>query len=338
VSFVFPRPLVERAFHALEHHGGYVVLKNPDPWESLARGGDIDLVVPDKREALAAIVDICGTPRLVVQRDYVTAVYFQWGELDLVSRVGWRGRRLLSFDEVRRRAIRTPDDVLVAAPAHEAIGAWIMPLLHSRRWSEKYAAVVAHAFDADGGELRRVLRTAFGSGLAARLEASALADPPEAASALVPALRRRLTIRSVAQRPAATVRAAAEHTLRELVLRARPPLPHVVVSSDAEIDAAVSWAVRNGVFVSGIAFVESLPEVAAVGRTATVDVVRERLAAPRRARPSLRAAVRARTLRARCCLTVSRGGRDVTASSDVTQTLERHVMRFTNSALAGTRS
>ena len=164
-----PYERLSRFLELLDERCDYAVVKNPDLWGNLKRGGDWDLLVSDLSTAQASLVEAVGHPRRVARRSYVVSYFFDWGEIDLLPRLEWRGVRLIATHRFLDRAARDPNGWRVACPAHQAIMGWIYPLLSSRSFNEKYVPVVRNAVAVDGVELESRLVSLLGETLGKKL-------------------------------------------------------------------------------------------------------------------------------------------------------------------------
>ena len=86
----------------------YVVLRNEeDLFGNLQRGGDIDLLVEDLGHAERTLIRNLGAPIRVIRASYVNGYSYDWGHVDLLPTVEWRGACYLRTEAVldgRRRA------------------------------------------------------------------------------------------------------------------------------------------------------------------------------------------------------------------------------------------
>jgi len=221
-----PREALERFLARLESGPGFAVAKQPDLWANLRRGGDWDLVVRDVGSARRLLVDEVGVPLRTVRRSYVVANFFSWGEIDLLPRIEWKGVELVGAPRVLTRAGRVPDHRWpVACLAHQAVAAWIYPLLAYGSFNARYAELVARASADDGGELEEVLRRVFGRHAESVLTAAHTAAPGSLAS-LAPRLRRAARLGAFNRSPVRTFGGMSRFAVREAALRL-PVTPHV---------------------------------------------------------------------------------------------------------------
>jgi hypothetical protein len=305
--------------------GGCVLLKNVGLWASFDRGGDWDLAVGDLALAARVLVSECGPPRLLMRRSYVTAFFYDWGEIDLVSHFGWRGAELLDIGELRGGANRTTEKVAVARPAHQAIAGWVLPLLYAGSFRTRYQDVVTHALESDGAELERVLTRAFGIEISGRLVHLAAVSRLDDSVQLSRAMRRACQRRSLRRHPLGTLSGAVRHLQRELALGLAPQLPAVNVGSDFGVRDAIAWSLEHGRFIRGVVIAERRPRyltLPAVAASASASVVDERRDAP----PRFTRWWRHRVLRSRGWIVVRprrrRAPRSAMATPDVAQVRE----------------
>jgi len=215
-----PRAELEAFLVALDADVSYAVAKQPDLWKNLRQGGDWDLVVPDVTVAQRILVAHLGPPARTVRRSYVVANYFEWGEIDLLPGIEWKGIELVSAGCVVERASRTSDGHRVACLAHQVVAAWIYPMLAHGSFHPRYTEVVGRALLEDGAELERILARVFG-GESARVLRAAHAGRPADIAPFIPSLRRAVRRRALVRTPRMTSRAIGSFVLAEARIRAR---------------------------------------------------------------------------------------------------------------------
>lgn len=248
-----PYERLSRFLEMLDDRCRYVVVKNPDLWGNLQRGGDWDLLVSDMSKARAALLEALGPPRRVAHRSYVIAHFYDWGEIDLLPRVEWKGVELIDWKRLLSRASRNPRGWRIARPAHQALVGWVGPLLSSGSFSEKYRAVVRNAVVSDGAELEVVLRELFGEELSEALWNRALEDRIGQSVAQLHELRQAARRRSFRRRPARTSHRIGQFVYRETKLRLHPALPFVELQSAEHVDSAAQWCAMRRIPVQGLA-------------------------------------------------------------------------------------
>lgn len=153
------------ALRALVHEirDEVVVVKNPDIWGSLERGGDWDLVTIDPDRAAATVTSVLGPPESDVRRSYVWSLNYPWGHLDLLPGVEWRGFTLVPAQDVVAGAWEGPHGSLrFARPAHQVMAACLYPVLAHGGYRDRYLALWRASWVSDADELRRRLAAAFG--------------------------------------------------------------------------------------------------------------------------------------------------------------------------------
>jgi len=234
---------------------GYVVAKNPSLWANLERGGDWDLVVTDLSAAGRSVTASLGTPLRVECHTYVHAYFYGWGEIDLLAGVHWRGVELLSASDMIRDASVGSDGVMNPSIAHEAVAAWIAPLLSSATFKPTYAGTLQRAASTDAAKFVIVLRRIFGKRLSISLLRMAARGSPEDSLAMTRTLRRVVVVRALLTQPLKTTRNASHFGLREINMRWHPPTPWLEVTSCEQVDAAESWAARQGRAIPGVLLV-----------------------------------------------------------------------------------
>jgi hypothetical protein len=199
-------------------HVGYAVAKNPDIWASLDRGGDWDVVVADLGRSERLLVDSLGPPKRCVRRSYVSSYFYDWGSIDLLPDIRWRGVILVPGRQVVAEARlgsdgRTP----IARPAHQAVAGWIAPVLAWGGYKSRYDEVLAEAVRSDGKELGETLSRIFGDACGSQVVGLATGDAIDAA--VIARLRRRALVQSTLADPVGTFRRLARFAHREAVVR-----------------------------------------------------------------------------------------------------------------------
>lgn len=214
---------------ALQSLGPYVILRNHDVLAHLATGGDIDLLVPDRRQAEQRLVAELGTPVSVARRSYVTGLFYDWGHIDLIPSLQWRGATYLDCDSVLQD--RQLSSYLLPRPrlAHEALVSWFSSLLWGGFFKPRYRDVIVEAAREDGDELGRALTTAVGRRWALRLQDSAVHGRPEESESWAVQIRRALWRRALVGAPIQTITGRLRFYVAEARLHLNPPLPWLAV-------------------------------------------------------------------------------------------------------------
>ena len=232
-------------------HGEAVLLKSQDPWANLSRGGDWDLAVPSWRDAEARLTAAAGAPTRAEYRRWQCALFFPWGEVDLLEGLRWRGMPVLTADQLRSGA-RPGRPFKVARPAHEAIAAWVAPLMAAGSWKQElHKAAVDRAWREDAAQLRQELHRLFGSAVAEDLESDYLhAELTRARD-----LRVAFALRSFLRAPARSVRAFGGFAAAETLARLAPGLPLIAVE-ETEVRQLVTSAEACQARIVGLAWCE----------------------------------------------------------------------------------
>ena len=93
-----PEAVLTRCLRELPH---YVILRNEeDLFENLQRGGDIDLLVADLELAERILIRHLGAPIRIIRSSYVSGYSYDWGHVDLLPTVEWRGACYLPTEAV----------------------------------------------------------------------------------------------------------------------------------------------------------------------------------------------------------------------------------------------
>jgi thymidylate kinase len=207
----------------------YVVLRNHDVLAHLAHGGDIDLFVAEPRAAEWRFVAELGAPAFVARRSYVTGIFYDWGHIDLLPTLEWRGARYLDGVAVVTDRELSPSGLPRPRPAHEAIVCWFSSLLWGGFFKQRYRDLIVDAAREDGDELARVLNAALGRRWGDRLSRCAAEGRPEASARWASRLRRAVWRRALARAPLRTMSGCLRFCMAEVRLRVHPPLPWVAV-------------------------------------------------------------------------------------------------------------
>lgn len=154
-----PMDLLRQVVSALRQH--VVVVKNPDIWASVQRSGDWDLVADSTPSVYRTLAAILGQPTWVNYRSYVMNINWEWGHIDLLPDIRWRGIRLLSAEAVLEGRIPTAD-LPVARLAHQAVSACVFSVLAYGRVAPRYGTLWDRARQEDSTELKTIVDSVFG--------------------------------------------------------------------------------------------------------------------------------------------------------------------------------
>jgi thymidylate kinase len=209
----------------LDSIGRYVVLRNHDVFRHLRSGGDVDVLVEDVTVAEDGLAAALGPPRFVSRRSYVTSLFYDWGHVDLVSSLEWKGARYLDesavFAASRKSALGLPRPRL----AHEAVVSWFSSLLWGGFFKERYRDVILSAASEDGQEFARVLTVALGRRWGDRMWTWARQGCPETSELFIRQLRREVRMRALSRGPWQITRRLVDFYAAEVRLHLHPPLP-----------------------------------------------------------------------------------------------------------------
>jgi thymidylate kinase len=202
-----------------------VLLKTSDPIATLQAGGDLDLLVGDPAAAEASLIREVGRPLFRARYGY----FYEWGHIDLIPRIEWRGAAVLQTGATLAAARMTADGFRVADPASNALLFWLRPIIWGGFFKSGCETLVEQAMSEDASAFRHLLVSTFGSVEGQRIfDLAGQAKYAEAAERRV-SLRRALWLRAILRRPFGTIGGLWHHIVMELRLRFRPPLPWIAV-------------------------------------------------------------------------------------------------------------
>ena len=157
-----------------------VVLRNEeDLFGNLQRGGDVDLLVADLELAERTLIRHLGVPVRIIRSSYVSGYSYEWGHVDLVPTIEWRGACYLRTEAVLESRRLSASGRPVPRIAHEALVAWLTNILCGGFFKERYAAEIRKAVETDGPAFRQALIEVAGNRLGGRLWQAAAAGHPE---------------------------------------------------------------------------------------------------------------------------------------------------------------
>jgi hypothetical protein len=225
----------------------FVILRNEqDLSGNLRRGGDVDLLVSDLATAERILIDHLGIPVRITRRSSVTGYSYDWGHIDLLQTLEWRGACYLPTRTVLERRRLSPNGRPVPSPAHEALVAWLTSLLWGGFFKERYTSTIVVAAQRDGDALQRALTDALGDKWGLRLWRAASEGNPELSAEWVRALRVAAWWRACLRSPISTIRRFLAFVVAEVRLRLQPSTPLVaLVGADERETSALSAAVQQ---------------------------------------------------------------------------------------------
>jgi thymidylate kinase len=204
-----------------------VVLRNADIVANLRRGGDVDVLVSDPGAAERTLMQILGTPGVIIRRSYVIGYFYRWGHVDLLPRLEWRGAVYLDTDTVLQQTRKLDTGQSMPRLAHEALVCWFSSLLWGGFFKDRYRDLIVRAAQEDGEAFRAACNYAAGQRWGRRLWAAAAAGRSSESIAWVKSLRRAVWWQAFRRDPVGTVRRHASFWKQEITLRREPPLPWI---------------------------------------------------------------------------------------------------------------
>lgn len=219
----------------LREETGYAVVRNVDIRASLARGGDVDLVVLDTRRFVQALLRKLGPPILWIKRSYNISFFWIWGHVDIIPSVDWHGAVYLEREQVIRSAFQNADGLWEADLPHQALICWFPSLLWGGFFKRRYGKVITSAAQQHESELFYLLAGAVGTVMAKRLLYVARREIPEISENWVSSIRQNLWLRGFARSPLRTLKGMLNFWVSEIKLRIDPPTPVVGILGLGEI-------------------------------------------------------------------------------------------------------
>lgn len=225
-STSIPRAKIEKFLKSL---GRYVILRNHDIWLSFNRGGDLDILVEDLKLAEQALKTILGPPLFQINRSYVREYFFEWGHLDLLPGIEWRGAVYLDNKSVFLEADRSEFGFLKPRINHEAVISWFSSLLWGGFFKERYRTTILKAAEDSPEALKQSLIYAVGDRWGSKLWQMVVEKTPEKSEMYVPEIRRAVWLQSLGRAGHKTVFRYALFWAVEVNLRLSPPIPWVAI-------------------------------------------------------------------------------------------------------------
>jgi hypothetical protein len=208
----------------------YVVLRNEeDLFGNLQRGGDIDLLVADLDRAERILIRHLGAPIRIIRSSYVSGYSYDWGHVDLLPTLEWRGACYLRTEAVLESRRLSPRGRPVPAIAHEALVSWFSSLLWGGFFKARYAAEIRHAVEVDGSAFRQTLTEVAGKKLGLRLWQAAVDGHAEVSAEWTRSLRRAVWWRACRSSPVRTIQRFVAFVIGELKLRFHPAVPWIAI-------------------------------------------------------------------------------------------------------------
>ncbi len=208
----------------------YVVLRNEeDLFGNLQRGGDVDLLVEDVALAERTLIDNLGVPIRVFRSSYVSGYSYDWGHVDLLPTVEWRGACYLRTEAVLEGRQLSPRGRPVPRIAHEALISWFSSLLWGGFFKDRYAAAIRQAVAIDGSAFRQTLMQVAGKKLGLRLWQAAVDGHAETSREWTRSLRLAVWSRACLASPVRTIQRCVAFVIGALRLRFGPPGPWIAI-------------------------------------------------------------------------------------------------------------
>jgi hypothetical protein len=239
LKYSVPEAALARCLRELPH---YVVLRNEeDLFENLQRGGDIDLLVADLRVAERTLIRHLGTPIRIIRSSYVSGYSYDWGHVDLLPTVEWRGACYLPTEAILEGRRLSPRGRSVPRIAHEALISWLSSLLWGGFFKARYATKIREALEIDASAFQQTLIEVAGKKLGLRLWQAAVDGHAEISAEWTRSLRQAVWWRACFRSPVRTIQRSAGFLIGELRLRLQPPVPWLaIVDTDGSRESSLT--------------------------------------------------------------------------------------------------
>jgi hypothetical protein len=221
-----------------------VVLRNEeDLFARLQRGGDLDLLVADVDAAERTLIRHLGKPVRLIRSSYVRGYSYDWGHVDLLPTIEWRGAIYLRTETVLAGRGISAQGRPVPRLAHEAVISWLTSVLFGGFFKQRYAAQIRLATETDGDVLRQTLIAVAGRRLGGQLWRVAVDGHPQTSAEWTRSLRRTVWMRAWRKSPVRTVLRCCAFVHAELRRRLQPPVPWIaIVGADTHMTASLAKA------------------------------------------------------------------------------------------------
>jgi hypothetical protein len=207
-----------------------VVLRNhEDLVGNLQRGGDVDLLVQDPDLAERTLIRHLGPPTQVIRASDARGYSWDWGHVDLVRTIEWRGACYLRTKAILDRRRLSERGRPVPTIAHEAVISWLTSLLWGGFFKDRYAPQIRKAVEIDGSAFRQTLMEVAGKKWGGRLWQVAADGCPEISAEWIRPLRQAVWWRAFWKSPPRTIQRFFAFAIAQLRLRFQPPVPWIAI-------------------------------------------------------------------------------------------------------------
>src|SRR6185436_13121252 len=186
-------------------------------------------LVADLRVAERTLIRHLGVPIRIIRSSYVSGYSYDWGHVDLLPTVEWRGACYLPTEAVLAGRRLSPRGRSVPRIAHEALISWFSSLLWGGFYKDRYAAAIRQAVDTDGRAFRQALIEAAGKRLGIRLWQAAVDGHAETSKEWTRSLRLAVWSRAWLKSPVRTIQRCVAFVIGALRLRFEPPVPWIAI-------------------------------------------------------------------------------------------------------------
>jgi glycosyltransferase involved in cell wall biosynthesis/thymidylate kinase len=191
--------------------------------------GDWDLAVANAADFSSQMIGRFGEPDLLIRRQYVEQLFYEWNQVDLLSTFEWNGIEYLDIQRFWDGVTKEEDGLPRPRLAHDAFIAWMTGVLWGARYNLNYTPLITKAFNDDALELKECMRHAFGRGWADQLIEWIRSGNPQAAATYAKSLRRALIWNALRRAPGESLWNQVTHWYVEFCHHLKPPYPWVAI-------------------------------------------------------------------------------------------------------------
>lgn len=207
--------------------GEAILLRRDPAFTDIQTSSDWDFVVSDPERAEAILNDQLGPPIVSIRRHYVVQHYYEWGQVDFLPTMMWRGAAYLTMDRIWSRSEKDQEGILRPCLAHDALLAWLTALFAGGRFNPRHRELVLEAYERDLDELGYCLQQAVGKKWKDVLVDLLEQGDPGMVVQYTTELRRALRWQKFRERPMALVLGVFQHWAREWKLHWSSPMPMI---------------------------------------------------------------------------------------------------------------
>lgn len=206
----------------------WALLRNEDVIGNFLKGGDCDLIVENTSSSLSKIIRKLGPPSYVTKRFYVTSLDYPWGHIDLANHFYWKGFKLCDGKYMLSHA-RSNQQWPLISNEHQAITMLLNSLLWGGFVKNRYKQFIYETFASNMEAVSKSLQSMIGQSASYLVLERVAGQDWSGLESYVGKIRFKVGLNSLAHDPVGSIYGNIHYVYRELHLRARPPLPVVLL-------------------------------------------------------------------------------------------------------------